>query len=347
MLICMPLVTPAFWRPIVGIDAFDLLDDEIDISAFLPMLCDGQEHTFEIRVVGINNDGKGQGILTDQIGSNWVVTGKVFVWLDVDGSFTTGTAPTISAPEPALTLSSSVQRGTNGSVKALDYSVNVSRSLTISSTIETSEGSKTVSWSQALMFGITGQLSNAGNDQSTSQSTTGKSISSDNYSRSYDYPLWVNSSYNVLSGGNYTINASMDRSKNVQQLGDLAFPSEADTFDYVRLPGYSTPLFKGTQSNNRQNGTASYLAAPALKKSFGSGTTEQVYSLSGLTDPASSGEDLYSRHIVAANDSIIFDQEVVGSDEQDTQSSFASAPVASMQTFARLGVRAILGRGPF
>jgi hypothetical protein len=340
-------VTPGFWRPIVGIDAFDLLDDEIDISAFLPILCDGKEHTFEIRVVGIADDGKGHGSLTDQVGSNWVVTGKVFVWLDVEGSVTTGTIPTVTATDPTVDLSSSVQRGANGSVISLDYSVRVARHLSIRSTVETSQGSRAVSWSQNLNFWIIGQLSNSGNDQTTSQSTTGKSVSSNEYSRSYDYPLWVNSSYNVLPGGNYTIDAKMGRGKYVEQLGDLAFPSEAATFDYTRLPSYATTPFVGTQSNNWQNGTAHYLAAPALKKSFGSGSTEQLYSLSGITEPVASGIDLYRRHIIAANDSVVFDQEVIGSDDQGIQSSYVSAPDASMQSFAKVGIRAMLGRGPF
>ena len=340
-------VTPGFWRPVVGIDAFDLLDDEIDISAFLPLLCDGKEHTFEIRVVGIDDDGKGHGTLTDQIGSNWVVTGKVFVWLDTEGHLTKGTVPTITVNEPALNLSSSVQRGANGSVKSLDYSVNVARNISISSTVETSEGSRTVSWAQNVKFEITGQLTNSGNDQSTSQSTTGKSVSSNEYSRSYDYPLWVISSYNVLPGGNYTIDATMGRGKYVQQLGSLALPSSADTFDYGRLPSYSATAFVGTQTNNWQNGSASYLAAPALKKSFGSGTTEQLYSLSGINRLEASGIDLYRRHIVAANNSVVFDQEVIGSGDQTTQSTYGSAPQAGLQSFAMLGIKAMLGRGPF
>jgi hypothetical protein len=337
-------VVPALWRPVVGIDAFDLLDDEIDISAFLPTLCDGKEHSFEIRVVGIDDDGKGHGTVTDQIGSNWVVTGKIFLWLDTEGSITNGTIPTIATTEPTINLSSSVQRGSNGTVKSLDYSVRVARSLSISSVIETSEGSRPVSWSQDANFWITGQVSNSGNDQNTSQTTTGKSASSDNYSRSYEYPLWVFSSYNVLAGGNYTIDAKMGRGKYVQQLGDLAFLSEADTFDFARLPSYADTPFVGTQSNDWQNGTASYLAAPALKKSFGSGTTEQLYTLDGITDPAASGVDLYRRHIVAANDSVVFNQEIIG--DQGAQSSYASAPRAGMQSFAKLGIKAMLGRGP-
>lgn len=335
-------VVPGFWRPIVGIDAFDLREDEIDISPFLPVLSDGKEHSFEIRVAGISDDGKGNGKLTDTVGSNWVVTGKVFIWLDAEGKVTTGTVPTISAPEPSLSLSSSVQKRPNGTVASLNYKVNAARTLSISSTIKTSKGSRTITWTQDVKFWITGQLTNGGNDQSTSQSTTGKDASTNNYSKSYDYPLWVISSYQVLAGGNFTIDGKMGRGKYVQKMGGLAFPSDAETFDYSLLPGYASS-FKGTQVNNWQNGTASYLAAPALKKSFGSGSTEQLYSLNGITDPAASGVNLYRRHIVAANGTIVFDEETTGA---STQNSFAVAPGTGMQTYAKLGIRATLGRGP-
>ena len=65
-------VVPGLWLPIVGIDAFDLKEDEIDITPFLPVLCDGREHKFEIRVMGISDDGQGNGVLTRDIGQYWV-----------------------------------------------------------------------------------------------------------------------------------------------------------------------------------------------------------------------------------------------------------------------------------
>ncbi|KAF2635125.1 hypothetical protein P280DRAFT_412312 [Massarina eburnea CBS 473.64] len=338
-------VVPGLWRPIVGIDAFDLREDEIDITPFLPALSDGKEHTFEIRVAGLDNDGNGTAKLSNTIGSNWPVSGKVFVWLDAEGSVTKGTVPTITAPEPAFDVSSSVSKGDNGSVKALDYSVKASRRFSLSSTIETSEGSKVVTWSQDLSFWLTGQLSNAGNDQNTSQSTTGKDISTTNaYSKSYDYPLWVISSYNVLPDTNFTIDAKMGRGKYVQQSGSLAFPSSTETFDYTLLDS-EHPTFVGTQTNNWQNGTAHYLGSPALKKSFGSGSTEQLYSLEGITDPTASGVDLYRRHIVAINDSVTYDQEVVGNSMHVSQ-GVTAAVAQGERTFARVGIKAMLGRGP-
>lgn len=66
-------VVPGLWRPIAGIDAYDLREDEIDVTPFLPLLCDGNNHTFEIRVAGIDDDGHGNGLLTATVGSFWVI----------------------------------------------------------------------------------------------------------------------------------------------------------------------------------------------------------------------------------------------------------------------------------
>ncbi|KAL1612355.1 hypothetical protein SLS60_000581 [Paraconiothyrium brasiliense] len=338
-------VVPGFWRPVVGIDAFDLQEDEIDISAFLPSLCDGKEHTFEIKVAGIDQDEYGNAYLTETVGSNWVVTGKVFLWLDKIDSITQGSTPTIEAPASVLGVSSSVIKGSNGSVQALDYSVKASRSLSVKSTIITSEGSRDVTWVQDLSFTIKGKLSNGGNDQTTSQTTTGKHESSEGYSRSFSYPLRVSSSYNVLDGGNFTIDATMSRAKNVQKLGHLAFPTEADTFDYSQIPSY-TSSFSGAQISNNQNGTAHYLGAPALKKSFGSGSTEQYYSLAGVPTSGTSGTSLYRRHILAANDSVVYDSESIGGDTYVVQNDPPIPQEVGKQTYAKLGIKAMLGRGP-
>ncbi|CAI6338183.1 unnamed protein product [Periconia digitata] len=338
-------IVPGFWRPIVGIDAFDLLEDEIDITPFLPVLCDGTEHSFEIRVAGIDNAVNGSARLSSTVGSNWVVSGKIFIWSDVVGSITKGTTPVISAPDPNLDALSHVDRAENGTVKALDYSVTATRTFSLSSNVETSEGSKLVTWSQDLQFWLNGQLTNGGNDQSTSQSTIGNATSSHGYSRSYDYPLWVISSYNVLPDTNFTIDAKMGRGKYVQQLGSLAFPTEVQTFDFA---SHRAPLaFIGSQSNNWQNGTAHYLGAPALKKSFGSGSTEQLLSLDGVVDLNASGIDLYRRHIVAANDSITYDQEFIDDSSQVTQATITQASQEETRLFAESSIKGMLGRGPF
>lgn len=336
-------VVPGFWRPVVGIDAFDLREDEIDITPFVPVLSDGKEHSFEIRVAGIKDDGKGNAYLTETVGSNWVVTGKLFIWLDKDGSQTSGSAPTIDAPKPSLGVSSTTHKGANGTVSSLDYSVMVTRNLSISSTIQTSSGSKVVSWQQNLRYSNEGEISNGGNDQINRQSTAITDKTANGYSKVYDYPLYVSSSYKVLAGGNYTINAQMSRSKNVQMVGDLAFPSELQTFS--KAPQYGSS-FTGASSTTLQNGTASYLAAPALKKSFGSGSTEQRYWLYGIGESTTDITELYRRHVLAANDSYILDEESFGGMSR-VENSYPLQQSTERPTFAKLGIRAMLGRGPF
>ncbi|KAH3904981.1 hypothetical protein HBI56_218300 [Parastagonospora nodorum] len=344
-------IVPGFWRPVVGIDAFDLKEDEIDITPFLPLLNDGNTHAFEIRVVGIDDDGKGNGQLTENIESNWVVTGKIFIWTGTAMNLSIGTVPIISAPAPSIKLQSITKRSVNGTVSALDYSIQVSRQLSVESTIMTSAGSQTVSWKQDLTFSNTGTLSNGGNDQVDQQATKGTSISSTGFSRSFDYPLWVISSYNAPAGGNVTIDAKIARGKNVQQTGDLAFLNEWRTFDHASL--HSTPYsvaFTGSNTTNWQNGTASYLSVPAIKKSFGTGTTEQFLILSGTAGSVDYGSGkLYQRHIIAANNTVVSDQERFGDQAvQRSRINLANqSPIAGgLDEYAGRGVRALLGRGP-
>lgn len=358
-------VVPGLWRPIVGIDAFDLREDEIVITPFIPMLSDDKEHSFEIRVTGIDNNEQGEPIQTDMIASNWVVTGKVFLWLDENVVVTTGTLPKLSALQPSITLQSSRQQGANGTVGLLDYSIEVSRKLRIESTIITSAGPEVVYWSQDLAYLNIGTLSNQGNDQVVRQKTEGRDADSSGYIRTFRYPLQVNSSYNAPVGGNLTINAEMSRAKITQQLGELAFPNEWKTFDYNRLPlGYHMgPNFLGSNLDNWQNGTASYLSVPAEKKSYGAGTTEQKFTLSGISiaplariqggtnadgTVGSDSEELYYRHIKATNNSIVYDEEFLKGQAQARCGSPLHAQIndENIHEFAQGSLRSRLGRGP-
>jgi hypothetical protein len=140
----------------------------------------------------------------------------------------------------------------------------------------------------------------------------------------------------------------------------LAFPSELTTFGGA--PKHMSS-YVGTSASDWQNGTASHLGAPALKTSIASGSTEQWFFLYGVGDSATviqeanptlsapSITELYRRHVLAANDSIIRDEEsFTGSmgqeihEVQQDQSSHSSA--ATAQPLGRPGIRAMLGRGP-
>jgi hypothetical protein len=79
-------ISPALWVPVVGINAFDLPTYDVDISPFLGILCDGKSHSFELNVAGYDTS-----TLLGTVNSNWFLSGAVFVWLDGNGTQTTGT----------------------------------------------------------------------------------------------------------------------------------------------------------------------------------------------------------------------------------------------------------------
>ena len=90
-------ISPGLWVPIVGIDTYDLPSFEIDVSPWLGVLCDGEEHEFELKVVGYDSE---MGLGT--VGSNWWISGAIFLWIDDEGTQTTGT---VSACSLGLSLS--------------------------------------------------------------------------------------------------------------------------------------------------------------------------------------------------------------------------------------------------
>ncbi|EMR70870.1 putative peptide-n4-(n-acetyl-beta-glucosaminyl)asparagine amidase a protein [Eutypa lata UCREL1] len=63
-------VVPSLHRPIVGLQAFDIREHQIDITPWLPLLCDGKEHTFTIRVIGVE-DNKHSCHLSESVSDSW------------------------------------------------------------------------------------------------------------------------------------------------------------------------------------------------------------------------------------------------------------------------------------
>ena len=206
-------MVPGFWRPIVGIDAFDLRQHEIDVTPWLPLLCDGASHTFEIRVAGLNDDGAGHATLSEIVGSYWVVTGTVFLFLGEEG-VTKGTLPSIDTPLPEIEISSSIT--TDPANKTLNetliYTTAVTRNISIVSKIDTSSGTRIASWNQILFYSNFNSLTDQGFVQVTSQNTTGSDHSASGYVNTYSYPIYVETSFASKSPSRYLCSA---RSKEV------------------------------------------------------------------------------------------------------------------------------------
>ncbi|KAK3632350.1 hypothetical protein LTR56_016364 [Elasticomyces elasticus] len=310
-------VVPGLWRPIVGIDAFDLREDEINITPWLPLLCDGNPHNFTIKVSGLN-DTDGTATLSETTDNYWLVTGKVFVWLDQAGHITTGSGPHTIIPTPAFQISSIIGTTTNGTNDTLQYSVTAQRSLSFESTIYLSHGSEHASWRQTLSFSNNGSFSDGGNAQINTQQTTGYDISSSGYARHISYPLYADSIYVALQD-NISYTATVNRGKDTQTVGKAVFPTGLESFAATKqLHGHG---FQGTSLTTVQNGNATYLQNTTTSASFSFGTTQQDMVFSGIETgigasdmgfPAISGtRELFKRHVLAVNSTVVDDNEVL------------------------------------
>ncbi len=341
-------VVPGLWRPIVGIDAFDLREHEIDVTPWLPILCDGNEHTFEIRVVGILDDGETSGTITETVGSSWYVTGKIFVWLDSNpNSITTGRVPTILLPAPVISISHSFTQNSTGANETLEYTTNVQRTLSISSLITTQSGSHLSTWTQSLQATNYGLYTAYGAVQLNKQSTIGTDQSTGGvyYKSSYSYPLYANTSYIVLPSGNFTIDATVVRGLSLSVYGTPVFPTGLQPFSSLPLSSSLVSNFDGTSLTTSQNGTASYFADPNAGTSSGFGSTNQEFSFLGLSiDSDAADKELYYRNVAAVNASIVRDYESLVGEEVVSYSGGEGQ--AGQVVSGIVSPKAALGRGP-
>lgn len=353
-------IVPGFWRPIVGIDAFDLRQHEIDVTPWLPLLCDGASHTFEIRVAGLDDDGAGHATLSETVGSYWVVTGTIFLFLGEDGSVTTGTLPSVDTPLPEIQISSSVTTGSNGINESLTYNISsLSRDISISSTVKTSNGSRKASWAQNLSYSNFNTLTDEGFVQLTTQNTTGSDLSSSGYANTYSYPLDVSSSFSVDAAGEVGINGTLTRGLNYNVYGPSVFPSGIQTFN-ITTPSFfspqgaltrqtiqlsaTLPFFSAALLSTTQTGSAEYFSGTNSSYSFG--TTTQDFDLKGAyVDAPGVSYELYHRHVVAVNATITEDEQTLAGQTFGVPVARAGENVPA-PAFEGFSVRALLGRGP-
>lgn len=349
-------IVPGFWRPIVGIDAFDLREDEIDISPWLGILCDGQPHTLEIRVVGIEDSGEGAPHLSAMVGDYWIVSGKVFVWLDEPDSITTGSHPKLDASPPMITLTSFVGEGTDGSNQTLYSTVEVSRKMSITSFLcaKGSAERRELRWVQTLDHTSASLLHNAGAMQETSYLTKyTNSAPYRAYSHIGEYPLNLKSTFTQDEQGGFDITATLDRQQDISMEGSPVFPLPLDCSGDV-------DAVKRSYLWTRQNGSASYHAPGRCRgNSTSAGTTEQavVYCLGDIDAPSQPGfrqdKRTYQRHVIARDGVLLRDDEQLhglGEEMINLTSNYdiASSPVDGNKDAVFVGRHPInaLGMGP-
>ena len=309
-------VAPGFWHPIVGIDAFDLRMPEIDISPFLPLLQDGEEHSFEIRVTGLTVSADGTVTLADTVGSYWIVTGNIFLYTEAKNDSKElvargGSIPHIEAPAPKFTATRNLVQGKSEN-NTLSYSIVAERTFSASS--------DKFSWTQTLSFSNYGYLNQQGYSQVNKQLTSGVSTltelgdKSASYETTYKYPLQVNATYGITADS-LTIDSWMNRGLDIEASGG---------------PGISTYTFASGPSelHTTQSGQARYNSTTSGTTSWGN-TADEFQS-------TSNGES-YSRSVRAVGGDVVFD-----TNPGAKSGSFSHGADAT----GRQSVREMLGRGP-
>ncbi|KAI5236624.1 peptide-N4-(N-acetyl-beta-D-glucosaminyl) asparaginase amidase N [Aureobasidium subglaciale] len=275
-------IAPGFWRPAVGIDAYDLREYEIDITPFLPYLLDENSHAFSIRVVGIDdNGGNGSATLsTSSINSYWLVSGKILLFYGEDSYNGTHAAPTIST-SPIIQTTSRVDRTSNGTISSLSYSVSAKRSYSVKSSYG--------SWTQSLDYSNQGIVGQAGLFTSNIQRTVGNQAavvnSAPDFSNtlSFTYPITANLTYKSAEFTQF--NTSIDHGLQISSSG------RPDLSTYTLVTG---PL----DLSEGQFGDAFYSNVP--NNSFSYGIMDRRFQELSYGIP-------YSRHIKTNNLTITYD----------------------------------------
>ncbi|KAI5246432.1 peptide-N4-(N-acetyl-beta-D-glucosaminyl) asparaginase amidase N [Aureobasidium subglaciale] len=275
-------IAPGFWRPAVGIDAYDLREYEIDITPFLPYLLDGKSHAFSIRVVGMDdNGGNGAATLsTSSINSYWLVSGKILLFYGEDSYNGTHAAPTIST-SPIIQTTSRVDRTSNGTISSLSYSVSAKRSFSVKSSYG--------SWTQSLDYSNQGLVGQAGLFTSNIQRTVGNQAavvnSAPGFSNtlSFTYPITANLAYKSADFTQF--NTSIDYGLQISSSG------RPDLSTFTLVTGHMD-LFE------RQFGDAFYSNVP--NNSFSYGIMDRRFQELSYGIP-------YSRHIKTNNLTITYD----------------------------------------
>ena len=319
-------VVPGLWRPIVGIDAFDLKENEIDVTAWLPYLSDGKSHEYSIKISGLVKKPDGTTVLSETTDTYWVVSGKLFLWLGSASVQATGSPPVLLALPPNIQATSQFHNNTNPNITALDYSVTVTRDFTVGDSVISSAGIQPALWHQALHFNAIGKYTQGGNVQYNYLHTIGQDTSASGYCRNISYILDA-TTVQTTDGDNFTISATVDRVQDINIFGPSVFPTGLESWSAMIPPG------SGSFLNNVQNGNATYIANTTASTSFSFGETSQQLTFSAVQPITNAQTQLYYRDITADNGTIVSDQQLDEGQSVQPASVQEVAPV-DLWTFA-------------
>ncbi|KAI0914572.1 peptide N-acetyl-beta-D-glucosaminyl asparaginase amidase A-domain-containing protein [Ustulina deusta] len=296
-------VDPGAWRPIVGIDAYELPSFEIDVTPWLGLLTDGEPHSFALRVVGYDTsteDGIGP------VGENWWVSGSVFVWIDQAGEPTTTKGFRSEIPSPLFDFQPTLGTYTaeNGTVTntSFYYALTATRSLKVSSEITSGGKSRLVSWSQNISYSNIQNMTDFAFNQSLAMISSGShSSSASDVVSSYTYPMNLFSAYKVQSEGATTNPGSV-----------LCLVDRSKLTDGISILSVLTGISTGPETlETRQNVTSNYhWNSTIVEGTAGLDTMDGEVWFSFSSSPGNKqGVQRYHRYAKEKGDALVVDEE--------------------------------------
>lgn len=295
--------------------------------------------------------------MSPNVTSNWQVTGKLFVWQDPKAdSITTGSPPTVNGLDPTIAISQSVTQNATGFNDTLKYTTSVSRSFSVSGSITTSTGNKTVSWTQTLAHTDDAVLTNSGQNQVNVITTTGTDTSTHGddeaagFTTRYSFPLNSNVTSQLLPNGTTRLDATLERTKSVDRTNPRGAVSASGLQLFSVLPSTAdqVPGLAGTAFTTAQKGAATAFTAPEGQNGSAIfGTQAQTMSFRGVADGRPDLE-LYFRDVSVKSDGTVLGdterlagEDVVGKRPAATTSGRASSAVvvsAVQDWVSRVGI---------
>ncbi|KAF2966268.1 hypothetical protein GQX73_g7305 [Xylaria multiplex] len=299
-------VDPGAWRPIVGIDAYELPSFEIDVTPWLGLLTDGEPHSFALRVVGydtLTEDGIGP------VGENWWVSGSVFVWIGEAGEQTIAENFKSDIPPPLFdfqpTLGTYTAEDSTVTNTSFYYSLTAIRSLTISSKLTIGGQSRLVSWSQNVTYSNIQNMTDFAFNQSLAMISSGSySSSASNIVSSYTYPMNLFSAYKVQSEGATTNPGSV-----------LCLVDRSKLSDGISILPFLTGTLAGPETlKTRQNVTSHYhWNSTIVEGTAGLDTMDgEVWFSSSSSPGTKSGVQTYHRYAKEKDDALVVDRGGMG-----------------------------------
>lgn len=296
-------------RPIVGIDAFDLREHAIDITPWLPLLCDGQTHTFRIKVIGLDDTNGNPDLPLSNTTPSWYVSGKVFVWLDDEGSVTTGSLNAVSEPKPMVSQKQHLVQDDQHNNATLEYTLLVSRKFSVSSHIKTQKHDGNFTWTQSLEYSNVGGIYDYGNGVANLLSITGTDEAKGHdisFSTQYHYPLHYERFLANPWTNQVTLVRVLDQGLEFSITGNSLFPTGLEAF----IGSYNDSVlstWRNTSSNVQ-------VVRGIGEIERGSCRAEQMFSYSAksrVNEGSTLIIPLYSREVKAVDNTLLKDNQIV------------------------------------